>query len=52
VDLDGKVVGINIARAGRTETYAVPAEAVRQLLPELMSGKLAPREENPSEPEA
>src|SRR5204863_7367014 len=24
VDLDGKVVGINIARAGRIETYAVP----------------------------
>src|SRR5262249_7844333 len=29
VDLSGKVVGINIARAGRTETYAAPADAVR-----------------------
>jgi serine protease Do len=48
VDLDGKAVGVNIARAGRTETYAVPAEAVRRLLPELMSGRLAPR---PDEPE-
>src|SRR5207253_1169195 len=28
VGLDGKVVGINIARAGRTESYAAPAEAV------------------------
>ena len=32
VDLDGKAVGINIARAGRTETYAVPADAVIPLL--------------------
>jgi serine protease Do len=42
VDLDGKVVGINIARAGRTETFAVPSEALLELLPELMSGKLPP----------
>lgn len=26
VDLDGRVIGINIARAGRTETYAIPAD--------------------------
>jgi serine protease Do len=45
VDLDGKTVGINIARAGRTETYAIPAAAVRQLLPELKSGRLAPSED-------
>jgi serine protease Do len=45
VDLDGKVVGINIARAGRTETFAVPSEAILELLPELMSGRLAPAEE-------
>jgi serine protease Do len=32
VDLDGKVIGINIARAGRTETYAAPTEAVLPLL--------------------
>ena len=43
VDLDGKVVGINIARAGRTETYAVPTQAVLPLLYELISGKLAPK---------
>jgi serine protease Do len=43
VDLDGKAVGINIARAGRTESYAVPAEVVQRLLPDLKSGKLAPR---------
>jgi len=43
VDLDGKVVGINIARAGRTESYAVPSEAIRPLLKDLESGKLAPK---------
>jgi serine protease Do len=45
VDLDGKTLGVNIARAGRTESYAIPAAAVRQLLPELMSGRLAPEKE-------
>ena len=42
VDLDGKVIGVNIARAGRVESYAIPAEVVQSLLPELKSGKLAP----------
>src|SRR5204862_3631998 len=35
VNLDGKVLGINIARAGRTESYAIPSEAVRPLLEKL-----------------
>jgi serine protease Do len=42
VDLDSNVVGINIARVGRVESYAIPAEAVRLLLPKLMPGGLAP----------
>lgn len=42
VDLDGKVLGINIARAGRTETYAVPGELVQSLLADLKSGKYPP----------
>jgi serine protease Do len=42
VDLDGNVIGINIARAGRTESYALPSETVLALLDELKSGKLAP----------
>ncbi len=42
VDLDGKVIGINIARAGRTETFAIPAEVIKPLLDDLKSGKLAP----------
>lgn len=45
VDLDGQVIGVNIARAGRTESYAIPSEAVKALLPDLQSGKLAPKKE-------
>ena len=32
VDLDGKVIGINIARAGRIKTYMIPAEEVDRLI--------------------
>ncbi|MFC1806450.1 PDZ domain-containing protein, partial [Planctomycetota bacterium] len=42
VDLDGKVVGINVARAGRVESYAIPADVARPLLDDLKSGKLSP----------
>jgi len=37
VDLDGRVLGINIARAGRTETYAVPADLVEKVVAELQA---------------
>jgi serine protease Do len=43
VDLDGRAIGINIARAGRTESYAIPSEVVQTMLVELMSGKMAPK---------
>jgi serine protease Do len=43
VDLEGNVIGVNIARGGRTESWAIPAETVRPLLRDLMAGKLAPR---------
>lgn len=33
VDLQGRVIAINIARAGRTETYAIPADL---LIPRIM----------------
>src|SRR5262249_43086894 len=39
VDLEGRVIGINIARGGRTDTYAIPAQAILPLLPDLMAGK-------------
>lgn len=42
VDLSGRAVGINIARAGRTESYAIPDDIVRPLIDELLSGKYPP----------
>jgi len=45
VELDGKAVGINISRAGRTESYAIPSDTVVSLLDDLKSGKLAPKKE-------
>lgn len=41
VNLDGKVVGINIARAGRTESYAIPADVLPKLVADLRAGKYA-----------
>lgn len=35
VNLDGQAVGINIARAGRVATYALPPEVVRRVLTRL-----------------
>jgi serine protease Do len=43
VDLDGKAVGLNIARAGRVESYAIPSDTILGLLNDLKSGKLPPR---------
>ena len=40
-DLDGHVVGLMIARAGRTESWAIPAETVNGLLPVLLAAKSA-----------
>ena len=42
LDVDGHAVGVNIARAGRVESYAIPAAAIKPLLADLKSGKLAP----------
>lgn len=42
VELSGKAIGVNIARAGRTETFAIPAREVLAILDDLKSGKLAP----------
>ncbi|MDA0812950.1 MAG: PDZ domain-containing protein [Verrucomicrobia bacterium] len=35
VDLDGKIVGINIARSGRVSTYALPAAELNKILAAL-----------------
>lgn len=44
VDLNGEVVGINIARAGRVKSYAVPVDLVLQIARELSGGILGPVE--------
>jgi serine protease Do len=36
VDLSGQVIGINIARVNAVQTFAIPANAVRKLIAELM----------------
>ena len=35
VNLEGQVVGFNLARAGRTETYAIPVSVVARLIDDL-----------------
>ncbi|HJZ89697.1 MAG TPA: trypsin-like peptidase domain-containing protein [Gemmataceae bacterium] len=39
VDLDGHVIGLTIARAGRTESHVIPSERVKALLPILLAAK-------------
>ena len=36
VDLDGRAIGLNIARADRTATYAIPAATIRKAIDELL----------------
>jgi len=36
LDLDGKVVGLNIARAGRVTSYAIPAAELKKVVPKLV----------------
>lgn len=42
VTLDGDVVGVNIARSGRTESLMIPAETIREVLQAQQSGQLPP----------
>ena len=42
-DLEGNVIGINIARHGRAATYAIPADHVQTLLKDLMRKNVASR---------
>ncbi len=44
VDLDGLAVGINIARAGRVESFALPSDVILPLLEDLKAGKYRPRD--------
>jgi len=47
VDLSGQVVGVNIARGGRTETYCMPSDVLLARMYDLMSGRLRPAEGEP-----
>jgi serine protease Do len=40
VDLDGKAVGLNIARAGRVESYALPASVVQEFVAKVLDTQL------------
>ncbi|MCA9117626.1 MAG: PDZ domain-containing protein, partial [Planctomycetaceae bacterium] len=40
VNLDGRVVGINLARSGRVESYALPADIALKLIAELKSSSV------------
>lgn len=42
INVEGKIIGLNIARAGRTESYAIPADIVVPLMKDLIAGKFAP----------
>ncbi len=42
VDLSGHILGLNIARAGRVETWTLPAEELNKIIPELKAGKYPP----------
>jgi serine protease Do len=44
VDLDGRVVGVNIARAERVASYAIPTATVLHVLDELMPRSVAQRQ--------
>ena len=40
VDLNGQVVGLNIARSGRTESLMIPARVIQEVLQEQQAGRL------------
>jgi len=41
LNLDGEAIGLNIARGGRTESYAIPVSVLKKRIEELESGRLA-----------
>ena len=52
VDLSGKIVGINIARAGRVSSLALPVSEIRDVIEELKTGDKAPEKVNKAEIES
>ena len=48
VDLDGRIIGINIARAGRIKSYAIPASAVQKVVASLKTTPATKKQEGAS----
>lgn len=44
INLDGQVVGMNIARGGRVASYAIPADHLQQVLGEMIRPSVASRD--------
>ena len=44
VDLEGRVLGITIARAGRVESWVLPKDVIQPIITELQSGKHKPKQ--------
>lgn len=42
VNIDGQIVGINIARSGRTESLMIPTSVIQEVLQSQRNGKLPP----------
>lgn len=42
VDLDGRVIGLNIARSGRVKSYALPMSMVADVFERLATGEFSP----------
>jgi len=42
VDLDGKIVGVNIARAGRVSSLAIPIDRILPIVERLQTGDFSP----------
>jgi len=51
LNLDGKAVGLNIARAGRIASYALPASLVRRIISELKLRPMLPLNGGEGQPE-
>ena len=43
LDIDGDIIGINIARGGRAASYAIPSAHINKILPDLLRENVASR---------
>lgn len=51
VNVDGKAVGINIARAGRTESYILTRDVILSVLEDMKSGQFPPPAQVTAQPD-